>query len=134
MSKITRLDRGDAALSRDDKVNRWQLEVDLPQEPQDDGNAIIKRLYESGHDLYEAFIQNFLTEQSLARPLYRQLHSTYTRYLVWAHDYNILDGKLDGLLQTSQRLRATVIGILVNICTTLHRGLCSSSYNLKSFN
>ncbi|KAI1410547.1 hypothetical protein F5Y13DRAFT_202022 [Hypoxylon sp. FL1857] len=108
-----------------DKVHRWQ--TDITQEK--DTQGIISQLYNTSHDLYQAFVRDLSSKKRMSKPLSRQLKSGYTQYGAWADDYGARDGRLDALLENSQRLRGFTVKILI---TCLVHALEESNIELRN--
>ncbi|KAI2631064.1 hypothetical protein GGR54DRAFT_585354 [Hypoxylon sp. NC1633] len=121
-----------------DRVHQWQVGVisqEHEAEPYHD--EILADLYNSGRDLYQAFMQDLEDDHGISKSLYRQLESGYTYYVIWAHDHGAKSGELDRCLQKSQKLRRFTIKLLDNIWTILQKArslLSSTNIETKSRN
>ncbi|KAI0138655.1 hypothetical protein F4776DRAFT_663024 [Hypoxylon sp. NC0597] len=126
MSRANLPGRDDAATLGDNKVRRWQL--DISQEK--DAHGIIFQLYDASRDLYQAFMRDLRSKKHITKSLHRRLQSGYTQYVVWAGDYEVLNGSLDLRLEKSQRLRRFTIKLLMSICAILMKA-CSVHISKK---
>ncbi|KAI1096620.1 hypothetical protein F5B19DRAFT_437278 [Rostrohypoxylon terebratum] len=108
-------EKNEIASQRIDGVRKWR---DIAAQQQN-GKGIVAQLHTTTGDLYKAFILDIYERKAWSKLMRRKLKSGYTNYLIWAEDYGARDGRLDTLLEASQRLRKFTIKILINICSML---------------
>ncbi|KAI1460546.1 hypothetical protein F4805DRAFT_416297 [Annulohypoxylon moriforme] len=111
------LDQGGVAAHLTERVQQWRIGVSK----QNNNGGIIAHLYNSGRNLYQAFMRNISSEKLGSKSSYRRLENGYTNYLIWADDFKAQAGGLDILLHNSQKLRKFTIRILIKICVILEK-------------